>query len=136
VPDSQIEWLDELVAGIRHLHELILRTSGGSEGEHTERLIGSCARPFQSAFGDPAFGSDVERAAALFHGIITSHCFVDGNKRTATLVAVMYLAASYSLDTPTTLQMRIMGEVAVATASTGLDVEQVASWMRRVFEIE
>jgi hypothetical protein len=48
----------------------------------------------------------------------------------------MYLAASYSLDTPTTLQMRIMGEVAVATASTGLDVEQVASWMRRVFEIE
>jgi death on curing protein len=136
VPGSQVDWLDELVERIRQLHSLILQSSGGSDGEHTDRLIASCARPFQSAFGEPAFGSELERAAALFHGIITSHAFVDGNKRTATLVAVMFLASSYSLDVPSTLQMRIMGEIAVATASTGLNVDEVASWMRRIFEIK
>lgn len=39
-------------------------------------------RPFQSAFGEDAFPTLIEKAAVLLHGIATAHAFKDGNKRT------------------------------------------------------
>jgi hypothetical protein len=63
--DREVPWLDELVENIRRIHELILQHSGGSQGEHTERLYASCARPFQTAFGTLLYQSEVEQAAAL-----------------------------------------------------------------------
>jgi death-on-curing protein len=129
-----VAWLDDLVQHIREMHDDILRASGGSPGEHSDRLIASCARPFQTAFGDLIYTDEVSRAAALFHGIITSHAFVDGNKRTASLVALLYLRASSVIQGASPLQVRLLGEVALETASTGLSVEDAAFWLHRIFD--
>ncbi|TAK63159.1 MAG: hypothetical protein EPO22_06795 [Dehalococcoidia bacterium] len=75
-------WFLELVEEIRNWHHEALKT-GGADGEHTARLHASVGRAFQSAFGRPAYATDVDKAGALFHGLVCNHPFVDGNKRTA-----------------------------------------------------
>jgi death-on-curing protein len=131
----EVTWLDEFVAAIRDVHDQIIRQSGGAAGEHTELLYSACARPFQSAFGEPIYPTPVGRAAALFHAIICDHAFVDGNKRTATVTAILILSSEgyLQLDPPSHLQVTLLGEVALETASGGLAVEQVGHWLERIF---
>jgi death-on-curing protein len=50
------------------------------------------ARPQACAFGEDAFPTLREKAAALLHGLARNHPFLDGNKRTAwAATAVFYL---------------------------------------------
>lgn len=135
LPEEFPDWLDALVLNIRDLHDEILTYSKGSSGEHTERLIATCARPFQSAFGERLFKTDMERAAVLFHGIIASHVFVDGNKRTAALVVVVFLMAQERIARASDLQLRMLGELAIETAATQMKVNEVADWIRRIFDL-
>jgi len=59
------------------------------------RLVESAAnRPFQSAFGQDAYPTLVEKAAALFHSLIANHCFHNGNKRTAVMALDCFLLAN------------------------------------------
>src|SRR5207302_257451 len=131
---GEIDWLGQLVVTVRRWHDAALQAGSGAPGEHTDRLVASCARPFQSAFGEDAYPTDIDKAAALFHGIISSHAFVDGNKRTATFAVLIYLAARDLVDDISPLQVRLLGEVALETASTGLTVEEIAKWIHRIFD--
>lgn len=54
-------------------------------------LESACARPRMTAHGVDIFASDYEKGAALLHGIISNHCFHNGNKRTALLSVLYYL---------------------------------------------
>lgn len=54
-------------------------------------LESACARPFMTAQGKDLYDSDYEKGAVIFHGIISNHCFHNGNKRTALLSALYYL---------------------------------------------
>jgi death-on-curing protein len=131
---GSVAWLDDLVESIRRIHDGILDASGGARGDHHDKLYGAVARPFQMAFGEFLFPSSYEKAAALFHGIITGHAFVDGNKRTACVVAaVMLREIEPSIGEPSSLQMRLLGDIAVETASGELDVQDVAFWLARIF---
>ena len=134
---QEIDWLDPLVGSVRGVHDVMLKLGGGAQGEHTASLYAACARPFQSAFGELIYNDAVEQASAIFHSIICDHVFVDGNKRTGTLTAVMFLmkAGIFTLpDHYADLKLALLGEVALATASGKLNVEQVTFWMRRIFE--
>ena len=44
-------------------------------------LLASAARPRATAFGEEAYASLDEKAAALLHSIVTGHPLVDANKR-------------------------------------------------------
>lgn len=56
-------------------------------------LLASAAhRPRARMFGTAAYDDLHEQAAALLHGIATNHPLVDGNKRTAWLATVTFLA--------------------------------------------
>jgi death-on-curing family protein len=58
-------------------------------------MIESAAgRPFHSAFGQDAYPTVVQKAAALFHSLIANHPFHDGNKRTAVLAFGIFLVAN------------------------------------------
>ena len=73
-------------------------------------------------------------SSALFHGIITSHAFVDGNKRTASIACASLLRAFDYIDhSPSSLEAALLGDVAVETATGRLDVDAVAVWLRRIF---
>jgi len=116
----------------------MLEMGGGAHGEHTASLYAACARPFQSAFGENIYRDAYEQAAAIFHSIICDHVFVDGNKRTATVMALEFLGAWSVLidDAQADLKLALLGEVALATASGQLDVQNVTAWLRRIFAPE
>jgi death-on-curing protein len=52
-------------------------------------LEAAAARPATSAFGEDAYPTLSEKVAAMFHSIARNHPFVDGNKRTATVAAIL-----------------------------------------------
>lgn len=54
-------------------------------------LEAAAGRPMQTVFGEDAYPTLPEKAAALLHSIARNHPFADGNKRTATLAAVFML---------------------------------------------
>ncbi|WP_102144407.1 type II toxin-antitoxin system death-on-curing family toxin [Mycobacterium hubeiense] len=61
-------------------------------------LDAAVTRPQMSAFGDDAFPTIHEKAAALLHGVARTHPFVNGNKRTAwTATAMFYMVNGYNL---------------------------------------
>ncbi len=116
-------WFAEILGRIRHWHDTMLAASTGLPGEHSGRLEACVGRAFQSAFGQPVYPSDVQRAGVLFHGIVTSHPFVDGNKRTATATAILFLTMRGTLPDEfeiTPILVRLLGEVAIVTASDGM----------------
>lgn len=57
-------------------------------------LSSATARPFQSAFGQDVYSGIFEKGAALFHSLIASHPFHNGNKRTAILALDHFLLAN------------------------------------------
>lgn len=54
-------------------------------------LESALARPMQSFGGQDFYPAAVDKAAALLHGLATTQCFVDGNKRTAWMSCVVFL---------------------------------------------
>ena len=55
-------------------------------------LLAAEQRPQSSAFGEDAYPTLHEKAAALLHSLARNHPFTDGNKRTATVGALFLLA--------------------------------------------
>ncbi|GIK62866.1 MAG: hypothetical protein BroJett018_06600 [Chloroflexota bacterium] len=65
----------------------------GGEARLRDRglLESAVARPMASAFGEDAYPSLFEKAAALLDSLSRNHPFVDGNKRTATIALDQFL---------------------------------------------
>ncbi|HSP37023.1 MAG TPA: Fic family protein [Frankiaceae bacterium] len=66
---------DLLYVAERTLGEVLVRDLG--------LLEAAAARPSASAFGEDAYPSIHEKAAALLHSVARNHALVDGNKRLA-----------------------------------------------------
>lgn len=54
-------------------------------------LAAAVSRPRTSAFGDDAYPSIHEKAAALLHSIVRNHALVDGNKRLGLAAVIGFL---------------------------------------------
>jgi len=65
--------------------------SSRSRLRDVDLLEAAVLRPSTSAFGEDAYPTVIEKAAALFHSLARNHAFVDGNKRTATIALIMFL---------------------------------------------
>ncbi len=65
---------------------------GGQSALRDRALLESAvARPASSAFGEDAYPTTLDKAAALLHSLVLNHPFVDGNKRTATVAMIYFL---------------------------------------------
>lgn len=85
---NEPEWvLKETVLG---LHEQSLHQHGGSAGIRDEGLLDSALGrpPNLFAHGNPTLH---DLAVSYAHGLVKNHLFVDGNKRTGFVVAVLML---------------------------------------------
>lgn len=71
-------------------------------------LDAAVARPAASAFGEDAYPTLEAKVAALLHSLVRNHPFTDGNKRTATVAAV--------------LMFRVNGQRVIWQAAEALDV--------------
>lgn len=127
---SEPEWVPpELVRGM-HLQQL--QEHGGLRG-----AVGMAA--LEAALGRPknrfAYGGEdidlADLAAAYVFGLATSHPFVDGNKRTAYLAAMVFLDLNgYDCAAPTEEIIRLM----LGVADGSMEESQLAAWIRARME--
>lgn len=91
------------------------------------RLEATVATQYQEVFGRELYSTVFEKVAAMLRGIIADHPFVDGNKRTAMLVAMTYLGLNgYQF-------VARSGEVedfAVCFATNYLEIDDIAAWLK------
>lgn len=88
-PDDCIHLNIEMV---RQIHAEALRRFGGSDGVRDENLLASAVLTPQSSFGGKSpYGDLVEIAAAYLFYLCGNHPFIDGNKRTAMMAAIVFL---------------------------------------------
>jgi len=108
------------------IHDRQLAEHGGPDGIRDEGAVESAlARPRNLiAYGEP---DAADLAAAYAYGLARSHGFADGNKRTAWIVARLFLA-----DNGYHLQFDKIDAVKVVTAlAAGLLAEsELAAWFR------
>jgi death on curing protein len=57
-------------------------------------LASALARPQASAFGQDAYDTFEEKAAALLHSLARNHALVDGNKRLALAATIAFLGVN------------------------------------------
>ncbi len=77
---------------VREIHAEALRQFGGLDGVRDENLLASAVLTPQSSFGGKSPYTDiVEVAAAYLFYICKNHPFLDGNKRTAMMAAIVFL---------------------------------------------
>jgi death-on-curing protein len=90
-----------------------------------ELLEAAAQRPQASAFGADAYPQLHEKIAALFHSLARNHPFTDGNKRTATVAALLMSEVNgwrLAWDEGEAL------DVIVRAAQNGTDVPELAAW--------
>ena len=77
---------------VRQIHAEAIKQFGGLNGVRDENLLASAVLTPQSSFGGKSPYADiVEIAAAYLFYICRNHPFVDGNKRTAMMTAIVFL---------------------------------------------
>ena len=70
-----------ILLGVDDLIHIAERVLPAVEVRDAGLLEAAIARPGASAFGDDAYPTLHEKAAALLHSLVRSHALVDGNKR-------------------------------------------------------
>ena len=99
---------------VREIHAEVIKQFGGADGVRDENLLASAVLTPQSSFGGKSPYADiVEIAAAYLFYICKNHPFVDGNKRTAMMAAIVFLRLNRIEPKPDSQQWeRLMLDVA------------------------
>ncbi len=80
------------VADVLEIHESQLERFGGGAGIRDLGILESAvAQPKASLGGEYVHGDIFEMAAAYLFHIVNNHAFIDGNKRTGLLAALVFL---------------------------------------------
>lgn len=115
------------VDDIELIHLQIIDVSGGSHGTRDRgRLEAAVATQAQEVFGKELYDTPFEKAAALCRGIIADHAFMDGNKRTGIMTALIFLERN---GLRTKLSDKGLEGFAVRIAIEHLDVPVIAEWL-------
>ena len=117
-------WLDR--AQLERFQARLIERFGGPQGlRDAAALESALARPQQhERYAQPDLWT---LAAALAHGLVKNHAFVDGNKRIAYSATKVFLGLNGQLLQPT---VREAVDAVVGLASGALDEEAFARWLR------
>ena len=117
-------WLDKQL--ILAVHDEQLAEHGGLSGVRDSGLLESAlARPEHlAAYGEPDIA---ELAASYGYGIARNHPFIDGNKRTAFIAALLFLVFNhYSFQASDSDKVIVMLKVAAGEITEA----EFAAWIR------
>jgi death on curing protein len=111
-----VEDLLEIAVGV--IEHVVVRDAG--------LLAAAAARPQMTVFGDDAYPTFEDKAAALLHSLVSNHALVDGNKRLAWSAARVFCllngrGLAYTVDEAEDLML--------SAASGQLDVPQISAWI-------
>ena len=109
-------------------HDKLLARFGGASGVRDRGLLASAlARPQHLfAYETPTM---CDMAAAYAHGIVKNHPFVDGNKRSGLLAAMLFLEAN-GIRFSATEEDAVVQTLALAAGA--ITAEDFAAWLKRV----
>jgi death-on-curing protein len=95
-------------------------------------LESALARPRATVYGDDAYRSLDDKAAALLHSLVTSHPLVDGNKRLGWVAArLFYQLNDADLDAPAEAAFDLVVGIAAGRADDVASIaRQLAGWRR------
>jgi death-on-curing protein len=85
---DELIYINEQIPTIGQIHKYL---KGVQRVRDMELLETAQGKPTQTAYGEDLYPTVPEKAAALLSGIARNHPFVDGNKRTGTIAALMML---------------------------------------------
>lgn len=111
-----IEDLLEIATGV--IEHVVVRDAG--------LLAAATARPQITVFGDDAYPTFEDKAAALLHSLVGNHALVDGNKRLAWSAARIFCLLN-GRDLIYTVNEA--EELMLSAASGQLDVPQISAWL-------
>jgi len=99
---------------VREIHREAIKQFGGLNGLRDENLLASAVLTPQSSFaGKSPYADIVDVAAAYLFCICKNHPFLDGNKRTAMMAAIVFLRLNEIEPKPDSQQWeRLMLDVA------------------------
>ena len=108
-------------------HAQLVREFGGATGLRDPGILdASLNRPFATFGGEDLFPTEFYKAAALIHGIITGHPFIDGNKRTGYQLGRLLLQDGGSdIEAPEDERY----EMVIRIATGRMDVEEIKDWL-------
>ena len=110
------------------LHQLIAEETGGSIGVRDEALLESALENAFSGFGGQEFyPSKEEKVARLGYSLISSHAFVDGNKRIGMYVMLTFLEVN-GIRLECTNEDIVEVGLSVAAGTMGYDA--LLEWVR------
>lgn len=111
------------------LHEFVLTKHGGSSGVRDMGMLKSATgRPFATFLGEDLYFDIFMKCGALVQSIVKNHPFVDGNKRTAFVSAVVFLKLNnYLLEVGQKEIVKFMLKV----ANENLSVDEISSWLKK-----
>ncbi len=109
------------------IYEIAEQVLGREPKIRDRHLLGVAAkRPAQSAFGQDAYPTLIDKAAALLHALTAHHLFFDGNKRTATQATVRFLTLN---GLRPTWDAAAAQQFVLEIAQNQHDVPAVAAWL-------
>ena len=110
------------------MYALVIEVTGGSTGlRDLGRLEAAITTQTQNVFGEELYSKIEDKAAAIIRGIIGDHPFVDGNKRTAMLTGLTFLAVN---GINFAAKPGEIEDFAVEIATMHIDVPQISSWLQ------
>jgi death on curing protein len=112
---------------ILQFHDFVLRQHGGLQGIREPGYLDLIIdKPFTDYFGEEQYPGIFMKAAVYWHGIAASYCFSDGNKRTATMTALIFLQLNgYVLKA----NNDELFEIAITVATSEISLEELAKWI-------
>jgi death-on-curing protein len=118
------------VETVREIHAEALRKFGGADGVRDENLLASAVLTPQSSFGGKSPYADiVEVAAAYLFYLCGNHPFIDGNKRTAMMAAIVFLRLNGIETAPDSDEWE---EFVLDVASSKLDRDATTRRLRKL----
>jgi death-on-curing protein len=122
VSDPEIDYLSvedllEIAAGV--MDQVAIRDVG--------LLAAAVGRPRVTVFGEDAYPTFTDKAAALLHSLVRNHALVDGNKRLAWSATRVFCLLNghdliYTVDEAEDMMF--------GAASGHLDVPEIAAWLK------
>jgi death-on-curing protein len=121
-----------LIKEVLQIHDLLIAGFGGSSGvRDLVALESSLSRPFQTFDGKELYPAPANKAAAILESLLINHPFVDGNKRTAYVVAIGFLM-SKGITIKATEEEKYILVIKVASGESSYD--EIVSWLLSHFE--
>ena len=116
-------------AEVLEIHQDQLRRYGGAEGIRDIRLLLSAVAAPQATFDGRYLHADLHAKAAayLFH-IVRNHPFIDGNKRTGAVAALVFLHMN---GAPVHAPVSALANLVEQVASGARAKDEIAAFLRK-----